>query len=193
MNAFADEWAELGRVWEEMSASGNVEVRKDGEWLAELPRYTVTYGAKANLSWSTCGPTSEPYAPRGAGERAQRESDSSASSTFWKFQTGTARVFAEGLSAFRRTRHSGTSARDLGASSPRIVPTLQSLAGSSSISVSSQRSGAIFNETDTSPVSSWIQTAHGFSGGASTAVRFHYRQIIEISFARNTNHSDWTK
>jgi hypothetical protein len=36
LNAFADEWAELGRVLREMSASGSVEVREDGEWLAEL-------------------------------------------------------------------------------------------------------------------------------------------------------------
>jgi hypothetical protein len=36
LNAFADEWAELGRVLGEMSASGSVEVREDGEWLAEL-------------------------------------------------------------------------------------------------------------------------------------------------------------
>jgi hypothetical protein len=36
LNAFADDWAELGRVLGEMSASGSVEVREDGEWLAEL-------------------------------------------------------------------------------------------------------------------------------------------------------------
>jgi hypothetical protein len=36
LNAFANEWAELGRVLGEMSASGSVEVREDGEWLAEL-------------------------------------------------------------------------------------------------------------------------------------------------------------
>jgi hypothetical protein len=36
LNTFADEWAELGRVLGEMSASGSVEVRENGEWLAEL-------------------------------------------------------------------------------------------------------------------------------------------------------------
>ena len=36
LNEFADDWAELGRVLGEMSASGNAEVRKDTEWLAEL-------------------------------------------------------------------------------------------------------------------------------------------------------------
>ena len=36
LNEFADDWAELGRVLGEMSASGNAEVRKDAEWLAEL-------------------------------------------------------------------------------------------------------------------------------------------------------------
>jgi len=35
-NEFADDWAELGRVLGEMSASGHAEVRKDAEWLAEL-------------------------------------------------------------------------------------------------------------------------------------------------------------
>jgi hypothetical protein len=36
MSAFADDWAELDRVLGEMASSGNVEVREDGEWLAEL-------------------------------------------------------------------------------------------------------------------------------------------------------------
>ncbi len=36
MNAFADDWADLGRALGEMPASGSVEVREDGEWLAEL-------------------------------------------------------------------------------------------------------------------------------------------------------------
>ena len=36
LNEFADDWAALGRVLGEMSASGNAEVREDGEWLAEL-------------------------------------------------------------------------------------------------------------------------------------------------------------
>ena len=36
LNAFADEWAELDRALGEMAASGSVEVREDGEWLAEL-------------------------------------------------------------------------------------------------------------------------------------------------------------
>lgn len=31
-----DEWAELGRALDAMAASGNAEVREDGEWLAEL-------------------------------------------------------------------------------------------------------------------------------------------------------------
>ena len=36
LNAFAYEWAELDRALGEMAASGSVEVREDGEWLAEL-------------------------------------------------------------------------------------------------------------------------------------------------------------
>jgi len=36
MNAPADDWAELDRALGEMAASGSVEVREDGEWLAEL-------------------------------------------------------------------------------------------------------------------------------------------------------------
>lgn len=36
MNASADEWAELDRALGELAASGSVEVREDGEWLAEL-------------------------------------------------------------------------------------------------------------------------------------------------------------
>src|SRR5271154_3946475 len=36
LNAFADDWAELDRALGEMAASGSVEVREDGEWLAEL-------------------------------------------------------------------------------------------------------------------------------------------------------------
>jgi hypothetical protein len=36
MNASADEWAELDRALGEMASSGKVEVREDGEWLAEL-------------------------------------------------------------------------------------------------------------------------------------------------------------
>jgi hypothetical protein len=36
MNAPANEWAELDRALGEMASSGNVEVREDGEWLAEL-------------------------------------------------------------------------------------------------------------------------------------------------------------
>jgi hypothetical protein len=36
LNAFADDWAELDRALIEMGASGSVEVREDGEWLAEL-------------------------------------------------------------------------------------------------------------------------------------------------------------
>lgn len=36
MNASADECAELDRALGEMASSGNVEVREDGEWLAEL-------------------------------------------------------------------------------------------------------------------------------------------------------------
>jgi len=36
MNAPADDWAELDRALGEMAASGSVQVREDGEWLAEL-------------------------------------------------------------------------------------------------------------------------------------------------------------
>jgi len=36
MNAPADDWAELDHALGEMAASGSVEVREDGEWLAEL-------------------------------------------------------------------------------------------------------------------------------------------------------------
>jgi hypothetical protein len=36
LNAFADDWAELDRALGEMAAAGSVEVREDGEWLAEL-------------------------------------------------------------------------------------------------------------------------------------------------------------
>ena len=36
MNAPADDWAELDRALGEMAATGSVEVREDGEWLAEL-------------------------------------------------------------------------------------------------------------------------------------------------------------
>jgi hypothetical protein len=36
MNAPADDWAELDRALGEMASSGSVEVREDGEWLAEL-------------------------------------------------------------------------------------------------------------------------------------------------------------
>ncbi|MGA8224552.1 MAG: hypothetical protein WB780_23105 [Candidatus Acidiferrales bacterium] len=36
MNAPANEWAELDRALGEMASSGKVEVREDGEWLAEL-------------------------------------------------------------------------------------------------------------------------------------------------------------
>lgn len=36
MNASADEWAELDQALGELAASGSVEVREDGEWLAEL-------------------------------------------------------------------------------------------------------------------------------------------------------------
>ena len=36
MNSPADDWAELDRALGEMAASGSVEVREDGEWLAEL-------------------------------------------------------------------------------------------------------------------------------------------------------------
>jgi len=36
MNAPADDWAELDRALGELAASGSVEVREDGEWLAEL-------------------------------------------------------------------------------------------------------------------------------------------------------------
>jgi hypothetical protein len=36
LNAPADDWAELDRALGEMAASGSVEVREDGEWLAEL-------------------------------------------------------------------------------------------------------------------------------------------------------------
>jgi hypothetical protein len=36
LKAFADDWAELDRALGEMAASGSVEVREDGEWLAEL-------------------------------------------------------------------------------------------------------------------------------------------------------------
>ncbi|HXN73960.1 MAG TPA: hypothetical protein VN861_15550 [Candidatus Acidoferrales bacterium] len=36
LRAFADDWAELDRALVEMAASGSVEVREDGEWLAEL-------------------------------------------------------------------------------------------------------------------------------------------------------------
>jgi hypothetical protein len=36
LNAFADDWAELDRALGDMAASGSVEVREDGEWLAEL-------------------------------------------------------------------------------------------------------------------------------------------------------------
>ena len=36
MNASADDWAELDRALGEFAASGSVEVREDGEWLAEF-------------------------------------------------------------------------------------------------------------------------------------------------------------
>jgi hypothetical protein len=36
MSAPADDWAELDRALGEMASSGNVEVREDGEWLAEF-------------------------------------------------------------------------------------------------------------------------------------------------------------
>jgi hypothetical protein len=36
MSAPADDWAELDHALGEMAASGSVEVREDGEWLAEL-------------------------------------------------------------------------------------------------------------------------------------------------------------
>src|SRR5271155_4296672 len=36
MNAPAEDWAELDRALGEMASSGNVEVREDGEWLAEF-------------------------------------------------------------------------------------------------------------------------------------------------------------
>lgn len=36
MDAPADDWAELDRALGEMTSSGSVEVREDGEWLAEL-------------------------------------------------------------------------------------------------------------------------------------------------------------
>lgn len=36
MNTPADDWADLDRALGEMAASGSVEVREDGEWLAEL-------------------------------------------------------------------------------------------------------------------------------------------------------------
>lgn len=36
MNAPADDWADLDRALGEMAASGSVEVREDGEWLAEF-------------------------------------------------------------------------------------------------------------------------------------------------------------
>jgi hypothetical protein len=35
LNAFANDGAELGRLLGEMSASGSVQVREEGEWLAE--------------------------------------------------------------------------------------------------------------------------------------------------------------
>jgi len=31
------DWAELGRTLSTIRASGNVQVREDGEWFAELP------------------------------------------------------------------------------------------------------------------------------------------------------------
>src|ERR1700734_1117695 len=56
LNAFADDWVELDRTLGEMAASGSVEVREDGEWLAELAalHYELRLEGKSALGplWS---------------------------------------------------------------------------------------------------------------------------------------------